>query len=184
MTTKRNFIKQFFKNKNMVGAITPSSKFLGKKMLSKIDFNSAKIIIELGPGTGVFTDLIIQRMAPDAKLFVFELNDNFYTSLAARITDPRVHVIHDSASNISKQLKTGEQADLIVSSLPLTVFSEKLRKSVITESHQILKETGTYVQFQYSLQAKRLLEATYKTVSVSFTLKNIPPAFIYKCIKT
>ena len=184
MTAKRNFIKQFFKNKNMVGAISPSSKFLGKKMLSNIDFNSAKVIIELGPGTGVFTDLIIQRMAPDAKLLVFELNDNFHESLAARINDPRVHVFHESAANIHSQLNKDEQADVIVSSLPLMVFSEELRNSVISESYQTLKDDGTYVQFQYSLQSKKLLEAIYKRVSVSFTFKNIPPAFVYKCTKT
>ena len=88
MVTKRNFIKQFIKNKKMVGAVSPSSRFLGEKMLCNIDFSKEKIIVELGPGTGVFTDMIINRMAPDAKLLVFELNDNFFESLNERISDP------------------------------------------------------------------------------------------------
>ena len=58
MTTKRNFIKQFLKDKKMVGALAPSSRFLGERMLENIDFSTDKIILELGPGTGVFTDLV------------------------------------------------------------------------------------------------------------------------------
>ena len=97
MVTKRSFIKQYLKDKKMVGAVSPSSKSLGKKMLSNIDFSKDKLIVELGPGTGVFTDLIINKMADDARLLVFELNDNFYNSLSSRINDPRVKIIHDSA---------------------------------------------------------------------------------------
>ena len=50
----------------MVGSIRPSSRFLGEKMLENIDFIRSKSLIELGPGCGVFTDMIIDRMAPDA----------------------------------------------------------------------------------------------------------------------
>ena len=61
MATKRNFIKEFWKEKRVVGAISPSTRFLGEKMVENVNFDEAKLIIELGPGTGVFTD---QR--PDA----------------------------------------------------------------------------------------------------------------------
>lgn len=183
MTTKRNFIKQFFKDKKMVGAVSPSSKFLGEKMLENVDFESSKVIVELGPGTGVFTDMIIQRMAPGAKLLVFELNDDFYGKLAARINDPRVHILHESAEFIHNHLDKGEQADTVISSLPLMVFPEDLRNNVVKESYKSLKDKGTYIQFQYSLQSKKLLEATYKSVSVKFTIKNFPPAFVYTCSK-
>ncbi|MGB0915770.1 MAG: class I SAM-dependent methyltransferase [Crocinitomicaceae bacterium] len=184
MTTKRNFIKQFFKDKKMVGAVSPSSKFLGEKMLENIDFASSKTLVELGPGTGVFTDMIIERMAPDAKLLVFELNDDFYNTLSARIDDPRVHILHDSAEYIQKHLGKGEKADVVISSLPLMVFPEELRNNVVKESHDSLKDSGKYIQFQYSLQSKKLLQSTYDDVSVKFTIKNLPPAFVYTCSKS
>ncbi len=182
MVSKRNFLKQFWKDKQMVGAIIPSTRFLGEKMLENIDFNNVRSIVELGPGTGVFTDLIIERLGPDARLYVFELNEAFHQSLEKRIKDERVSVIHDSAEYISKY--TGEDpVDVIVSSLPLMVFPDDLRKRVIQESFNILKRKGKYVQFQYSLQSKKLLEATFTNVNVRFTLKNFPPAFVYTCIK-
>ena len=40
---KRNFIKQFFKDKKMVGAVSPSTRFLGDKMLENIDISDDKI---------------------------------------------------------------------------------------------------------------------------------------------
>lgn len=127
MTSKRNFLKQFFKDRKVVGAVSPSTKFLGEKMLASIDFDKARNMVELGPGTGVFTDIIIQRMHEDAKLLVLELNDDFFYKLSERIDDPRVQVIHDSAENISKYLPKAlqENQDAVISSLPLD------RKSVV-----------------------------------------------------
>ncbi|MCO4813270.1 MAG: methyltransferase domain-containing protein [Flavobacteriales bacterium] len=183
MVTKRSFIKQYLKDKKMVGAVSPSSKSLGKKMLSNIDFSKDKLIVELGPGTGVFTDLIINKMADDARLLVFELNDNFYNSLSSRINDPRVKIIHDSAEFIHKYIGETEKLDVVISSLPLMVFPEKLRQDVVNESFDCLKDTGKYIQFQYSLQSKKLLESKYDQVKIQFTIKNFPPAFVYNCTK-
>lgn len=183
MTTKRNFLKEFFKDKQMVGAISPSTRFLGEKMLSTVDFEKERVLAELGPGTGVFTDLIIAKMHPEAKLLVFELNESFCNSLKNRINDPRVQVIHDSAENISNYLNDGEHCDVVVSSLPLMVFPQELRQNVVQASYDSLRKDGKYVQFQYSLQSKKLLESVFKTVKVKFTLKNFPPAFVYTCQK-
>ena len=152
-------------------------------MLENVDFSKAKLLIELGPGNGVFTDQIIARMADDAKLLVFELNDEFHNSLDTRINDPRVQVIHDSAEFLDKYTE-GKKMDVVISSLPLMVFPEELRINVINASHDILKKGGQYIQFQYSLQSKKLLLSKYKSVSVKFTIKNFPPAFVYTCLKS
>jgi len=165
----------------MVGALAPYSRFLGEKMLENVDFSKDKIIVELGPGTGVFTDLIIEKMAEDAQLYVFELNDNFFHSLNERINDPRVHIIHDSAEHIMQHL-TGK-VDVVVSSLPLMVFSEEMRNCVVQKAFESIKEKGKYIQFQYSKQSKKLLQSKYADVSIKFTVKNFPPAFIYTCLK-
>ena len=183
MVTKRSFIKQFFKDRQMVGAVSPSTRFLGERMLENIDFSTAKLIIELGPGSGVFTDIIMQRMLPDAKLITLELNDEFYESLSQRINDPRVEIIHDSAEHLENFIPKGEKVDCVISSLPLMVLPEKLRINIVKSSHDILKPKGTYMQFQYSLQSKKLLESVFDSVSVRFTIKNLPPAFVYTCQK-
>lgn len=185
MSEKKNFRKQFWKDKKMVGAMAPSSKYLASKMLENIDFSKVKSIVELGPGTGVFTDEIIERLGSDAQLFVFELNDNFYNALDARISDNRVHIIHDSAEHINLHLAKHnlENVDIVISSLPLAVFSEELRHNVLNASYDILHDSGKYIQFQYSLQARKLLKERYPIVNISFTPLNFPPAFVYTCNK-
>ena len=94
-------------------------------------------------------------MADDAVLLVFELNDNFYESLAQRINDPRVKIIHDSAEFVQKYLnELGEntKADAVISSLPLMVFPEPLRNAVVDASHDCLKKKGKYVHLAFTFR--------------------------------
>jgi phospholipid N-methyltransferase len=171
MSKKKSFLRQFWQEKKMVGAMAPSSRFLAQKMLKDIDFTTARVIIELGPGTGVFTDKIVELMHPDAILLVFELNDHFMDQLRHRYTDPRVD-------------KEGlKHADVVVSSLPLANFPKELRDSILSAADHALVENGHYVQFQYSLQSKKQIQKTFKKTQIRFTPLNFPPAFVYACRK-
>ena len=177
------FIKEFFKNKSEVGAIAPSSKFLGKKMYGGIDFSTVKCVVEFGPGTGVFTKEILKRMNPDALLLIFETNPSFYTKLKETIKDERALVLNESAEKIGEYLKLEgvEKADYIISSLPLTVFPKELKENILKKSVENLSENGEYIQFQYSLNAHKLLKSKFGKVKLAFSLLNMPPAFVYKC---
>lgn len=185
MAKKQTFLKQFLENKKMIGSVRPSSRFLAEKMLENIDFSNAKILVELGPGTGVFTKKIIDQMASDAILLVFELNDNFYSILKNTISDSRVHFIHDSAEKIEEYLMLHNlhHSDVIISSLPFANFPDNLRDSIINKSHDSLSEDGLFIQFQYSTQSKKILKTVFSDVDISFTPLNFPPAFIYTCKK-
>jgi phospholipid N-methyltransferase len=48
---------------------------------------------------------------------------------------------------------------------------------------EVLKPEGVYVQFQYALKSKKLMEKHFSKVSISFTPFNLPPAFVYACRK-
>lgn len=185
MSDKRSFIRNFWKERKMVGAMAPSSKYLAKKMLEKIDFSTAKVIVELGPGTGVFTRKMLQKLSPDGILLVFELNDSFMNMLRKEFKDPRVILIHDSAEKIGEYLqKHGlTHADAVVSSLPLANFPAELKNGILKESHRAMHANSLYVQFQYSLNAKKNIKQFFKHVEIAFTPANFPPAFIYYCKK-
>lgn len=181
-----NFLKEFFKERKTVGAISPSSKSLTKKMLKNVDFKNANVIVEYGPGTGVFTRRIIESMNPDAKLYVFELHEPFFVSLKKEFeNDKRVLVINDSAVNVRKYLELDNKkyADVIISSLPLTNFDQKLTMRILKSAEIALKPEGQYIQFQYSLNARKLLIKIFSSISIQFTANNLPPAFVYTCKK-
>lgn len=185
MASKKTFLKEYFKSNKEVGAFFPSSKFLGKKMMKHVDFKESKVLVELGPGTGVFTKQIIDNMEPDAQLFVFETNETFYNALIQKINDPRVKIYNKSAEDVVEVLAENghHHTDCIISSLPLTVIPKDIKSNIMNAAYKALKKGGFYVQFQYSLNAYKLFKRTFDTVKLDFTALNVPPAFLYRCQK-
>ena len=62
MSTKFNFFKEAVKNYKTSGTIIPSSRYLANKMLNEIDFTTAEVIVELGPGNGAITHHILNKI--------------------------------------------------------------------------------------------------------------------------
>jgi phosphatidylethanolamine/phosphatidyl-N-methylethanolamine N-methyltransferase len=185
MAEKPKFIKEFLKKKNKVGAVAPSSKFLRKKMLKKIDFSKAKTIVELGPGTGAFTFELLDKLSPDGKLIVFETNESFFDTLRSKINDSRLVLLNRSAEDLPIVLQEMNinEVDYVVSSLPLAIIPETVKNNILKAVNETLSAEGYYIQFQYSLNAKKLLEKNFDDVTLDFTPINIPPAFVYRCKK-
>src|SRR5436190_23161722 len=90
------FLKGFIRSPREVGSVIPSSHWLVEALLDETPIEKAQVIAEFGPGTGVFTDEIIRRLRPDAKLLVFEVDQDFANKLRERISDKRVEIINDS----------------------------------------------------------------------------------------
>ena len=180
-----SFFQSFFKHKRMVGAVVPSSSFLAEKMLSGINFSSALLVVEFGPGNGVFTKKILHKMRPDARLIVYELNLPFYQKLKAEITDPRVTLLHDSAESVMAYIQANDlgAVDCIVSSLPLANFTPMLVQSILAASNAALKPDGKFIQFQYTPTQHQQFKQAFSTFSLGFTLLNVPPALVYTCTK-
>lgn len=153
-------------------------------MISTVNWDTVKLIVELGPGDGCITREIIKRMKPGTVLLSFETNEAFVEEYL-RFDHPDVHIIHDTAEKIGDYIKKYgfDKADYVISSLPLTNFSEELKNSLLDASFSNLKEGGLYMQFQYMTTAKKLLKARSNKVSISFVPMNLPPAFVYTCVK-
>lgn len=167
----------------MVGSVLPSSRFLSKKMLAPIAFDKTKVIIELGPGTGVFTKELVAKMPAHTQLVVIELNDVFYQDLQKKFKAPNIHLVHGSAASISQTLQQLHlpKADYILSSLPLSNFPAALRASILEEVQNNLQPDGKLIQFQYSRGLQKLYGSYFKRVKIDYTALNLPPAFIYTC---
>ena len=68
------FLRRFVGAPRQVGSVIPSSPYLTRAVLDKIDWSQVRNIAELGAGTGVFTRSIVRRARPDARLLVFEID--------------------------------------------------------------------------------------------------------------
>jgi phospholipid N-methyltransferase len=167
--SKSTFLKEFFDKKGIVGSVVPSSRFLIQMMLRRIDFENTKLIVELGPGTGVITDEIIKQLKPNSQLLVIELNDTFYKNLKTRISDPRVLIKKGCATDLPRFINALgiEKSDYIVSSLPLAILPHILRKRIVLDISTHLKPSGSFIQFQYTLQSLKLFNKYLKKYLLS-----------------
>lgn len=185
MTDRINFFKEALGNLKTLGTITPSSRFLSRKMLSKIDFENSDVIVELGPGSGAITKHILPQLKPNAKLICFEINDRFYNQLQ-NFNHSQLEVLKVSATNLIPELaKKGiHKVDHIISSLPLTNIPDDITNTILKNSYEALSTEGTFIQFQYSLTYHKKLKRVFEDeISLGFEVLNIPPAFIYHCKK-
>tara|TARA_B100001059_G_scaffold200868_1_gene207911 strand:+ start:11835 stop:12392 length:558 start_codon:yes stop_codon:yes gene_type:complete len=182
---KINFFKESLKSLKTSGTLFPSSRFLASKLLKGIDFSTAKLIVEFGPGNGVITKEILKRLQPDAKLISFEINETFYKDLL-KIEDPRFIVSKQSADKVQEVIKQHGfiTTDYIVSSLPLTNIPKPITQIIMDSAFKSLNSKGYFFQFQYSLTYYAALKEKFNgNITLGFEPLNAPPAFIYTCQK-
>lgn len=148
------FLKQFRDNFRTTGAIAPSSRYLAKAISSRIAGEpGTRRILEVGPGTGPFTDLLIKSLAPGDQLVLVELNDEFVAHLRSRLdSDPtwsccrgQVHLQHCSVLDMEN---LGPYHG-IVCGLPFNNFEPELVESLLATLIEHLAPGGVFSFFEY-----------------------------------
>ena len=177
------FARNFLRHPKMLGSMIPSSRFLVNRVLREIDWTRAKVIVEFGPGVGVFTTEILRRMQPDATLIVFETNGEFVEFLRRSIKDRRLHIIHGSAEEV--RVKLGQlgyaSADYIISGIPYTTMPPTVRDTILRESRELLGSTGIFLVYQFSRASLPFVQDVFSHVRLGFEPLNILPATTYVC---
>ena len=177
------FAKNFIQHPRMLGSLIPSSRFLIDRLLSKIDWGRARTIVEYGPGVGTITANILTRMSRDARLIVFEMNEDFVRYLRRSFPDPRLYVVHSSAEHVGRELaRLGlEGADYIISGIPYTTMPEQLRGKIMQESREALNPGGAVLVYQFTRAVLPYLRAYFNQVYQDFEPLNILPARLFYC---
>ena len=170
---------QYTKHIFTTGAISETSREVEIEICNRLD-PQGKVYVEFGMGLGNITQEILNRMPKDAKLYSFEVNEDFCEKVKSSFTDERLIVINDGAENIRKYVK--EEVDNMISSMPFTFFSKEKTDLIFDESKAMLKNGGFFSQILYS-------KIHYKKFSTAFSdcemikTSNFPAGFIYHCIK-
>lgn len=174
-----SFFKEAVKSFRTTGSIAASSPALVKKLVEPLPTDRPLTIIELGPGDGCVTRAILQKIHPQSTLTAFEINPAFVEKLAV-IQDDRLRVLSVGAEQLREYFEAGS-VDYVLSSLPLSMIPQEVKEEILRQAQLILRADGQFFQFQYALQDYGLLKDYFQRVSVSFTMANVPPAFIYSC---
>lgn len=177
-----NFLIEFIKHPRKIGAVAPSGKALAEKMMQPIDFDSAKVIVEYGPGTGAFTAELIARRKKDTVLILVEQNENFCRELLRKFAgEPNFHIVYGKAERTRKYLeKYGfSEADYIVSGLPFTSLPAEISDLILRATSTAIGENGSFITFQYSLVKKKFFEKYFDISYFLKEIKNLPPAYVF-----
>jgi phospholipid N-methyltransferase len=177
------FARNFLKYPKLLGSLVPSSPFLVNQLMSKVDWQRASVVVEYGPGIGNITREILQRMRPDTVLVAIELNSEFVTYLREEIRDPRLHVVHGSASDVAAILAglKLQHADYIISGIPYSTLPDPVRRKIVRESRRLLDPAGALVVYQFTRTVLPYLQPIFRQVEQDFNLLNILPARIFYC---
>jgi phospholipid N-methyltransferase len=174
------FIRQFLRNPRELGSIMPSSRFLTRAIVEEIDFASRRVV-ELGPGTGVFTRELLARLPADGALLALDTNADFVQLLRRELSDPRLRVVRASAEAVREQVAAQgwEGADVVISGIPYSLLPRATTDAIVRASHRVLAPGGLFVAYQYSPYLRPFLRATFGSCRLKLVLRNLPPAVVF-----
>ena len=186
------FLKEYFVSPKLVGGPAPSSKELAELITDAAGVREANVVIEFGPGTGVFTEVIARKLRRGGKFLAIEISDEFVKAVQRRC--PNVTVVHDSAANARKHLEQQglDSCDCIVSGLPFAIFEDKLQNEILDAAYDVLRPGGVFVTFTYFMspltrqgrRLKRKLAQRFDSLDkTAIVWRNVLPAFAYRAIK-
>lgn len=187
------FFLHWLRNPLRTAAVAPSGPGLTEAMLAELPEGTRRVI-ELGGGTGVFTDRLLDTagIAPNA-LLVLELDASLHAHLESRF--PGVCIVHGDARNLVElatnagYLRDG-LADAVISGLGLLTMEPTLQEEILGAAFDCLHRDGVFIQFTYgpttpvddTVRARLGLEVERR----GFVLRNVPPAnvFVYRRVAT
>lgn len=183
------FYSQVFKHPRQLGAIAPSSKGLTALLMECASLDTANTVVELGPGTGVFSRSIIESMPTGATYIGIEQNAHFAQLLTHDTYGSTI--VHGSAEYLSSYLSMNaiDHCDRIISGLPWLVLDEELQDAILNEITSVLADDGCFLTLAYSpfhylpagKRLRRKLDLCFEEVVLSRLVWNFPPASIYIC---
>jgi phospholipid N-methyltransferase len=199
-----SFVSVSRRNFHDVGAVLPSSRYLGRALASNLGGRTTPCrILEAGPGTGPVTKQILPQLIPGDQLDLVELNEQFVEHLQNRFERDAAFVPFKSQVRIlNKPIEQVEGVgvyDFIVSGLPLNNFSPALVREIVRAFKRLLRPGGILSYFEYSemrqlkplicsraerrrlWQVGRIMRKTIQKSQIrqQHVLFNVPPALVH-----
>jgi len=178
------FLRAFMKDPIRVGAISPSSNVLARAMINNIAIDPEDSVVELGPGTGAFTQQICEK----TKVYLgIERNPRFTQILNRRFPDLNfVNGLAENGYHHHKEIGL-PPPKLVVCSLPVTMWSNELQDPIIDVLDNLMNPGCILRSFQYvhsfvtppAIRFRREMNMLLGPCQRScVVLRNLPPAFI------
>lgn len=179
------FFRAWLSDPLRVASVVPSSPQLAKMMVRQIQ-PSAGPVLELGPGTGVFTRALVDAGIRGDQLTLVELGSEFLPMLALRF--PEAKILQMDAAKLSELPAPGVPFGAAVSGLPLLSMPAQKVSNILKGVFGLLQPGASLYQFTYGWRCPvpkdvvRDLGLTSRKVGTTFA--NFPPASVYELTRT
>lgn len=177
-----NFFSSWVSNPMRIASVAPSSAALGRLMTREIDSASGPVI-ELGPGTGAFTKSLLARGVAESDLTLVEFESAFVKILRKRFSAARILQM-DAAELARQELFPAATVGAVISGLPLLAMSPQSILRILAGAFVYLRPGAGFYQFTYGFfcPVDRVIldRLGLKATRVGSTLRNFPPASVYR----
>lgn len=182
LTESVSFFKAWLASPLKVASVVPSSEALAQAITTDVEPDAGPVL-ELGPGTGVFTRAILARGVRPENLTLVETSPEFSAKLRNEFPGVRILTL-DATQLVEARIYDGQPLHAVISGLPLLSMKRDKVAAVLRGVFHYLQPGGSLYQFTYgpvSPISDGTLESLGLTATrVSYTIRNIPPASVYR----
>ena len=172
-----HFFRAWMRDPLRVASVTPSGKALADLIVREIGPQTGRVI-ELGPGTGVFTRALLRRGVAEEDIVLVEMGVEFAALLEQRF--PKAQIACTDAARIARFCPV--PAGAAISGLPLLSMRPEKVFAILAGTFARLGEGASLYQFTYGLRCpvpRAVLDRLgLSAVRIGGTLRNVPPAFV------
>jgi len=176
------FLRAWVANPLQVAAIAPSGNALAELMTRDISAATGPVL-ELGPGTGVFTRALVGRGVRESNLILVESGARFAGMLEVRFPESRV-LRMDAARLARAHVCRRDELGAVVSGLPLLSMPPRKVMAILAGVFPYLRADGAMYQFTYGPRcpvSRRMLDRLgLRAQRMGTALMNMPPATVYR----
>lgn len=179
------FLRGFCRHPAQVGSVVPSSRRLQQRLVRSAALRDARVVVELGPGTGGTTAALLQALHPAARLLAVELDPEFHRYLARTQQDPRLIVELGSAQDLGEFLHAhGLGApDAVVSGIPFSTMQPEAARAVAQNVASLLRPGGRFVAYQVRPHVAHYVSPYLGRPHQAWEPINIPPVRVFTWVK-
>jgi phosphatidylethanolamine/phosphatidyl-N-methylethanolamine N-methyltransferase len=173
------FLREWFANPQRTGSLAPSSPQLGAAMAHWLPSDPESFVLELGPGTGAVTEMLLKRGLREDRLVAIEHNPKMSRLLREKF--PRAQIITGDAWQMDVLLRERrrpiESVGAVISSLPLLNFPLAEAEALAEKIRGILEPHGNWVQYSYRIHKLRPRgSSSFRLRASKIVWLNLPPA--------
>lgn len=180
-TNRLAFFAGFLRNPQEVGSVIPSSRFLEQRILDAADVSTARLVVELGPGTGGTTRAILRNLPRDSKLLTIDMSPDFIDLLNG-IEDSRLINHLGSAEDLGRILKDRNLGapDVVISGIPFSTMPKQVGQNIVRAIRGNLSDNGRFIAYQFRDEVAKITQPFMGKAESRLELRNIPPMRVYR----